>query len=160
MQGGRLAPADTVIWGWLSVCDHPDAFAPGVPDVIGFVRSAPWYRGLPPPYWKLGGRGEMNYQGRGTGDGRWFFMTGGCWLMRTDAVRTLDWPDKRLGILGDDVFLGEAIRQQGWGLENIPNPGVAISAEPRRWDTGRGQFRPLNNSMERQRRCDGHLDLP
>lgn len=130
----------TVIFGRLSVCDHPDAFAPGMPDVVGFVRSAPWYRGLPPPSWKLGGRGEMNYKGRGTGDGRWVFMTGGCWLMRTRAVRDLDWPDPRLVMLGEDVFLGEAIRQQGWGMEDVPNLGVAINAEPRRWELADNHF--------------------
>jgi GT2 family glycosyltransferase len=129
------APARTVMWGLSAVCDHPDAFAPLMPDVVGFVRSAPWYRGLPPPSWKLGGRGELNFRGRGTGDGRWFFLTGGCWLIRTRAVRELDWPDKRLVMWGEDVFLGEAIRQQGWAIENIPNPNVAVNAEPRRWTT-------------------------
>jgi hypothetical protein len=127
------APPRTVMWGLPLVCEHPDDFAPGMPDVIGFVRSAPWYRGLAPPSWKLGGRGEMNYRGRGTGDGRWFFLAGGCWLMRTQAVRSLDWPDQRLVMWGEDVFLGEAIRQQGWAIENIPTPSVAINAEPRRW---------------------------
>jgi GT2 family glycosyltransferase len=91
---------------------------------------------LTPPYWRPGGKGEFNFEGRGTGDGRWFFIPGGCWLMRTAALRELDWPDRRIIKMGNDVFLGEAIRQQGWELENIGSPGVAINTEARRGDPG------------------------
>ncbi len=133
----------TVLWGRAAVCDHPFAFAPGI-DAIAFVRSADWYRGLPPPSWKLGGRGEFDYASLGTGDGRWFFFVGGCWMMRTRSIRALDWPDRRLRRLGDDVFLGEAIRQHGWRLGNINNPGVAINTEPRRGSPGGFLLPPPN----------------
>jgi GT2 family glycosyltransferase len=126
----------TVMWGPLAVCNHPVAFAPDMKDVIAFVRTAKWYRGLPPPSWKLGGKGEFDYAGLGTGDGNWLFVPGGCWLVRTSAVRALDWPDRRLMKMGNDVFLGEAIRQQGWKIQNIGSPGVAINTEPRRGDPG------------------------
>jgi len=126
------ASARTVQWGRAAVCNHPAAFAPGLADPVAFVRSADWYRGLTPPFWRPGGRGEFDYAGRGTGDGRWFFILGGCWMMRTRALRAMDWPDRRLRQLGEDVFLGEAIRQQGWRLQNIDHPGVAIDTEPRR----------------------------
>jgi hypothetical protein len=130
------APERVVMWGPLALCDHPMAFAPDRADVLAFVRSASWYRGLPPPSWKLGGKGEFNLDGRGTGDGRWYFVPGGCWLMRAAAIRALDWPDRRLIKMGNDVLLGEAIRQQGWEIQNIGSPGVAINTEERRGDAG------------------------
>jgi hypothetical protein len=132
----RRAPERTVMWGPVALCSHPVTFAPDLDDVVAFVRTAEWYRGLPPPSWKLGGKGEFNYAGRGTGDGNWLFILGGCWLIRTAAVRALDWPDRRIIKMGNDVFLGEAIRQQGWEIENIGSPGVAINTEPRRGDPG------------------------
>ncbi|HEU0008837.1 MAG TPA: glycosyltransferase [Verrucomicrobiae bacterium] len=131
-----LAAADSnVMWGQLCRCNTREEFT-DLEEPIGFVRSAPWYRGLPPPSWRPGGKGEFNFENRGCGDGRWDFIVGGCWLIRTSAVRALDWPDPRLIKLGDDVFLGEAIRQQGWELGNIGTPGVAVNTEPRRGDRG------------------------
>jgi len=131
----RAAPESTVMWGELCRCTRTIDFT-DLENAVDFVRRAPWYRGLPPPSWRAGGKGEFNFQNRNCGDGRWDFITGGCWLIRTGAVRALDWPDRRLIKLGDDVFLGEAIRQQGWSLGNIGRPGVAISTEPRRGDPG------------------------
>lgn len=124
------APEEVVMWGRRMFCEHPVAFWEG--DAVAFVRSAPWYRGLPPPSWRVGGKGEMNYRSRGTGNGIWDFVLGSCWLIRTSALRQIDWPDPRLVILGDDVFLGEAIRQQGWRCAEFEK-GVAIPQEPRRW---------------------------
>jgi len=129
------APEATVLWGEMAYCGHKLGFT-DIEDVFGFVRTAPWYRGLPPPSWYPGGKGEFNFQNKGTGDGRWFFVVGGCWLIRTRTVRALDWPDKRLIKLGDDVFLGEAIRQNGWALANVDTPGVAINTEARRGEAG------------------------
>jgi glycosyltransferase involved in cell wall biosynthesis len=136
LEPARRAPERTVMWGPLSLCAHPLSFAPDQDNVAAFVRGADWYRGLPPPSWRTGGKGEFNFQGNGTGDGRWFFIPGGCWLMRTSAIRDLDWPDRRLIKMGNDVLLGEAIRQQGWELEDIGSSGVAINTEERRGDPG------------------------
>lgn len=130
LAAARQAPADVVAWGRRMFCEHPLSFWEG--DAVAFVRSAAWYRGLPPPSWRVGGKGEMNYRGRGTGNGRWEFILGGCWLARTRAIRQLDWPDPRLLVMGDDVFLGEAIRQQGWRFAGIET-GVVMADEPRRW---------------------------
>ena len=129
------APDSTVMWGELYRCNTPGDFT-DMDDVITFVRKAPWYRGLPPPSWRPGGKGEFNFQNRNCGDGGWDFIVGGCWLIRTSALRTLDWPDRRLIKLGDDVLLCEAIRQQGWQLGNIGSPGVIINAEERRGQYG------------------------
>jgi len=129
------APDSAVMWGRLCRCRTPWDFT-DLDDVVSFVRKASWYRGLPPPSWRPGGKGEFNFENRNSGDGRWDFIVGGCWLIRTSALRALDWPDRRLIKLGDDVLLGEAIRQQGWQLGNIGSPGVVINAEARRGRAG------------------------
>jgi GT2 family glycosyltransferase len=137
LQTANASPGSTVIWGSLACCGHPASFA-DMDDAIGFVRSSSWYRGLPPPSWRVGGGGELNFRDLGVGDGRWLFILGGCFMIRSAAVRALDWPDHRLFRTGDDVFLGEAIRQQGWEQCNIGSVGVALDTQPRR-----GPTRPL-----------------
>jgi len=135
--GSALRSArDVAQWGQLAVCDDVETFAPDLPDPVKFVRDATWYRGLPPPSWRPGGKGELDWKGRGTGDGQWFFAIGGSWLIRTEAVRALDWPDRRLIKMGDDVLLGEAIRQHGWRIVNLGGQGVAINTMKRRGDPG------------------------
>lgn len=135
LETARKSPPSTVMWGQTAQCDHPHNFT-YLDDAVGFVRAAEWYRGLPPPSWRPGGKGEFDFEGKGTGDGRWFFVLGGCWLIRTGAIQALNWPDKRLEKMGDDVFLGEAIRQQGWQVASVPTEGVAIDTAPRRGDIG------------------------
>ena len=125
------APAHEVLWGHVFFFGHERDFSYGT-DVVGFVKSAPWYRGLEPPSWTPGGKGEFDFEGKGCGDGRWFFVTGGNWWMRTHAIRQLDWPDPNLIKRNDDVFLCEAIRQQGWTFRDIGPAGVAINTQPRR----------------------------
>jgi hypothetical protein len=135
LRRARAAPASTVMWGQLAFCKQPEEFT-YLHNPVRFVREASWCRRQPPPSWRPGGKGEFNYQNAGTGDGRWFFATGGCWMIRSSAVRALAWPDRRLIKMGDDVFLGEAIRQQGWDIGNLGTLGVAISKEPRRGALG------------------------
>jgi GT2 family glycosyltransferase len=131
------SPPETVMWGQLNWCDSTIGFCHfNERATLGFVRAASWYRGLPPPSWRPGGKGDFNFRGGGTGDGRWNYLAGGCWMIRTTAVRALDWPDPRLVKMGDDTFLGEAIRQQGWEIMDNGSPGVAINTAPRRGDPG------------------------
>lgn len=136
LAAAEQAPKSTVMWGQMAYCDSAMGFAPNLPDVVAFVRSASWYRGLPPPSWKPGGKGQFNFEEKGTGDGQWVFLLGGCWLIRTSTIRALDWPDQRLQKEGDDVFLGEAIRQHGWTSMNIGADGVEVDCEPRRGCAG------------------------
>jgi hypothetical protein len=143
IRRARESPERHVMWGHVYYFGDERDFNYGT-DVTGYVRRAPWYRGLEPPSWAPGGKGEMDFEGRGSGDGRWFFVTGGCWFMRTKAIRTLDWPDPSLVKRNDDVFLGEAIRQQGWEFHDIGTSGVKINTEPRR---GSGED---PGTMERQ----------
>ncbi len=145
----RESPPPHVLWGHVFYYSDGGDFDLGT-DVAGFVRRAPWYRGLEPPSWNPGGKGEFDFQGKGTGDGRWFFATGGCWFARTSAIRALDWPDPSLIKRNDDVFLGEAIRQQGWVVRDIGSLGVRINDAPRR---GGGEDRAtMERQMARSRR--------
>ena len=143
IRRARESPERHVQWGHVFYFSAEGDFSYGT-DVTGYVRRAPWFRGLEPPSWTPGGKGEADFEGKGTGDGRWFFVTGGCWFMRTTAIRELDWPDPALVKRNDDVFLGEAIRQRGWEFHDIGPAGVAINTEPRR-GTGEDQ-----GTMERQ----------
>jgi len=127
----RTASPSTVIWGHEFFFGDEKDFSYGT-DVVGFVRSAPWYRGRNPPSWERGGKDEYDFEGRGVGDGRWFFITGGCWFIRTSVIRALDWPDRRMIKRNDDVFLCEAIRQQGWHVADIGPLGVMINDAARR----------------------------
>lgn len=138
----RRSPPTTVLWGASYVCSEP-ATSAAMPDLVAFVRSAKWYRGLTPPSWRPGGKGEFNLDGRGIGDGRWFFVTGGCWLARTQALRELDWPDPRLIILNEDILLCEAIRQRGWLWRSVSTAGLAINDARRRRATPPGTARAL-----------------
>jgi GT2 family glycosyltransferase len=136
IRAAELSAPDIAMWGQLASCHEVETFAPDIANATAFVRKAPWYRGLPPPSWRPGGKGELNYRGRGTGDGEWLFAVGGCWLIRTAAIRALDWPDCRLIKMGDDVLLGEAIRQHGWRITNLGDRGVALNTAKRRGDPG------------------------
>lgn len=131
----RRSPSSTVMWGQLATCVYPSTFI-DIDEAEAFVRTARWYRGLTPPGWEPGGKGEFNFEGRGRGDPNWNFIIGGFWLIRTRAFRALNWPDRRLIKQSDDVLLGEAVRQQGWNLENTGAAGIAINQAPRRGEPG------------------------
>ena len=133
----KARAASTAIVGWGQVM-YVDAPPEDYSDrrATRFVREADWYRGLPPPSWRFGGKGEFNWGSRGTGDGRWFFLAGGCWMARTRALVEMNWPDVRLIKNGDDVFMGEAIRQCGWRIEQVAPIGVAINTKDRRGSPG------------------------
>ncbi len=137
LQVARSAPPHYVMWGHVFYFSNAEDFSYRT-DVVGYVKRAPWFRGKEPPSWMPGGKDEFDFQGTGRGDGRWFFPTGGCWFVRTSAIRTLDWPDATLVKRNDDVFLAEAIRQQGWEFIDIGPCGVAINTEARR---GEGEDR-------------------
>jgi hypothetical protein len=135
LELARAADPATVLWGQEAFCDSPLDFWHGH-NAVEFVRTASWYGGLTPPYWAPGGKGEFNHDGQSGGNGRWSFIVGGSWFGRASAIRQLDWPDPRLVKLGEDVLLGEAIRQQGWRFQNIGPLGTRINSFPRRGDIG------------------------
>lgn len=65
------------------------------------------------------------------------FATGGWWALKTEVIKRLDWPDRRLSHRGD-VELGSALFQIGAVLRSYAY-GVVISGYPRR---GASQQRP------------------
>lgn len=146
LQAADASDPTTVLWGQMASCGHPASFEDR-DDALGFVRSASWYRGIPPPSWRVGGGGEFNFEGLELGNGSWLFILGGCFWIRTSVVRALNWPDPRLLRTGDDVFLGEAIRQQGWRQSNLSPLGVAINTEPRRGAPGDVSSPPVESDL-------------
>jgi GT2 family glycosyltransferase len=151
LEKARTSPDATAIWGRVAVCNFPHDFI-DVPDVVTWVRAASWYRQLTPPSWDPGGKGEFDYDECGTGDGRWIFVVGGFWFVRTRAIRALDWPDRRLIKLGDDVLLGEALRQHGWDYAHTDARGVAVNTAPRRGEVGELQRRRSTGSRSTDKR--------
>lgn len=145
LRVAHAARPEEVLWGHVFFFGHERDFNYGA-DVEAFVKASSWYGGKEPPSWEPGGKGESDFEGKGTGDGRWFFVTGGNWLMRLSAIRALDWPDPDLIKRNDDVLLSEAVRQQGWTMRDIGPCGVAINTAPRR---GGGEDQ---STMEQQMR--------
>jgi hypothetical protein len=137
---------EIVMWGQILYCNHSCAFHEG--DAVTWVRQAAWYNGLTPPSWAPGGRGELDFEGEGTGNGRWFFIAGGEWFVCTAPLKRLDWPDPRLKNRGGDAFLGEALRQHGWRIASLPVPGVKVNDAERRWpDWPKDPPRKQNNEF-------------
>ena len=123
----RCASPDVVAWGHVWTADAR-TWSYGLP-VPEFCESADWYRGLPlPRRW-------------------WPFLAGYNWFARMDALRRMDWPDRRLDCAADDVFLGEAIRQDGSRFADVGSLDIGGSGTPRRGgarsvDLERALFRP------------------
>ena len=115
----RLSAADhascrTAIWGEMTFFAGAERFGYGT-NIARYIRETPWFKQVPPPQ----------------GD-KWFFITGACFFVRTSVLQALDWPDRSLLRPADDVFLAEAIRQQGWRLQNIGTASVSVNRGPRR----------------------------
>jgi GT2 family glycosyltransferase len=107
---------EVVMWGRPSILWRTDDF------ILDWIRAAPWYRNLPLRRGcDLAGKEGFEFQ----------FATGGFWAIRTEVLRTLDWPDARLVQANDDFLLGEALRQNGFKMGRF-DYGVKINDAPRR----------------------------
>lgn len=84
-----------------------------------FISRSPWYKGRP---FELVGKKKVPGIN---------FITGGYHWLRTDVLKQLDWPDKRLVHNGGDTLLAEAIRQQGLPIHHF-NYGVKVNDAKRR----------------------------
>lgn len=91
-------------------------FQPGEWD---FVQKRPWFRG------------RESEQGRRFVSPAARFMLGAYWLMKTECIRALDWPDPALVAQGGDTLLGAAIWQQEWRQIHFED-GIKVNAAPRR----------------------------
>ena len=81
-----------------------------------WVVKQPWYSGLSSEI--INGKPGVS------------FAQGAYWLLRSDAIRDLDWP-LNLDHNGGDVMLGEACRQRGFHFHKFYE-GVKINDAPRR----------------------------
>lgn len=122
-----------VMWGQTAFMTIPPDEHLGGETAGAFVRSATWNRGLIPPSESDSEVAQTFIPHAETESLRWYFVLGGCWLIKTSALRATDWPDPRLAKGHDDVFLGEALRQQGLGIACVSH-GVAIDQAKRRGD--------------------------
>ncbi len=84
-----------------------------------FIKQSPWYKGRP---FELVGKNKVPGVN---------FITGGYLWLRTDVLKQLDWPDKRLVHNGGDVLLAEAIRQQDLPCHHFKY-GVKVNDAKRR----------------------------
>src|SRR5260370_16963936 len=66
-----------------------------------FISSANWFRGQAPQLDDQPGNFRVN------------FAAGGFWALRTCWIYDLEWPDRRLVHIAEDVMLVEAFRQAG-----------------------------------------------
>jgi GT2 family glycosyltransferase len=89
-------------------------------ETASFARAAGWFRGLP-----------LVPSGVKPGDYQCSFATGGFWAIRTECLRSLNWPDPRLVHYHNDFMLGEAMRQNGFNLGSFHH-GVRINEAARR----------------------------
>lgn len=124
---------DVVLWGKHCYIRLPSNGGQCWGSPSDFVRRARWYGG------RLTPDEQADQASDGNGDRpdrRWFFVTGGSWWMRSETVRRLDWPDARLVKQYSDVFLGEALRQQGLKSRQCVPPGLVINSAERRGDVG------------------------
>jgi len=107
---------DVSMWGWLHRLWSRD------PSVAEWIRQSSWYRGVPfVEGTDLDGHSAIEFR----------FAPGAFWVLRTEVLQKLQWPDPRLVHANEDFLLGEALRQNGFRLENF-NYGVTVNDAPRR----------------------------
>jgi GT2 family glycosyltransferase len=99
------------MWGWIHVLWRRDE------EILNWIRQASWFRGL--PFRKgtdLDGNPAVEFR----------FAPGAFWAIRTKVLYRLRWPDPRLIQANEDFILGEALRQNGFRLENFKH-GVRVN---------------------------------
>jgi hypothetical protein len=115
----------------VAIAADPHAVMFGIPavthvcsEMADFIRAAPWYRGIP-----------FVPSGNENAEAKLEFILGGFWVIRTEWLYRLDWPDPRIVHFEDDFLLGEAIRQNGGKLGRF-HSGVKVDTAPRRAPSG------------------------
>jgi hypothetical protein len=88
-----------------------------LPGQTEFMAKAPWYKNIP---WEII-RGKPAIT----------FAQGSFFVLRTDVLRQLDWPDPRLQHNGGDAMLACAVQQQGLPFHKYYY-GIKPNAAPRR----------------------------
>lgn len=108
------------------------------------VRSAPWFTGA---------RFGKNLSRH---------IYGAYWWLKTEVMRELDWPDRRLSHNGGDWLLSEAIRQQGY-KQVCYHPGIKVRLTQRRGlsevSVGRRDKKLTNASDKRKISMTGKMSF-
>jgi hypothetical protein len=114
-------------WGEMAFSNETRLFSYGT-DVEGYIKKAPWFKGRTIPASEV----VTNENDTPFDERRWFFLSGACVFIRTDVLRILDWPDRALLRISDDIFLSEAMHQNGYKIQGIGPLGVLVNNGPRR----------------------------
>jgi GT2 family glycosyltransferase len=106
----------------ISMWGRPYALWSSDATVVDWIKKASWYQGkrcirARDPH------GKMAVKFR--------FAPGAFWAARTEVLRRLNWPDRRLIHANEDFLLGEALRQNNLLLGRF-DYGVKINDAPRR----------------------------
>lgn len=104
-----------------------------------YIRQQNWYNQKPIPC------GVTSYENIFNTDGlekRWFFLTGGNWLIKSELLEKFNYPPLNMGKYliennhivnqGDDILICEILRQNNCKLLNIGEMGIRINDSARR----------------------------
>jgi len=101
-----------------------------------YIRQQNWYEQKPIPC------GILHYENIFNTDGsenRWFFLTGGNWLIKSELLEKFNYPPLDMGKYliesnhrGDDILLCEILRQNNYKLLDIGEMGIRINDSVRR----------------------------
>lgn len=102
-----------------------------------YIRQQPWYTNKPIPCGVLSNDAGFNID---NSDSRWFFLTGGNWLIKSQILNKFNYPPLLFSsILNhencnyyDDLLLCEILRQNEYNILDIGEMGIKINDAHRR----------------------------
>jgi hypothetical protein len=138
-EADSAAAKPPALYGKVFFFGDSSAFDYGL-NIKDWISKQRWFRDKPIPCGVDKYDPGFNKDGKDT---RYFFVTGGVHLIRTDFVEMLGWPTPTLVKRNDDVILCCAIRQNEYSFVDI-DYGVGINEHDRR---GGGED---ENTMKKQ----------
>jgi len=97
-------------------------------NIVNWIKKQRWFRDKPVPCGGHGYEKDFNIDGNDT---RFFFVTGGVHMVRTDFINMINWPTSTLIKRNDDVILCCAVRQNEHSFIDL-DYGVQINQHERR----------------------------
>lgn len=99
-------------------------------DFKKYIKQQNWYNQKPIPCGILHYENIFNTDGL---DNRWFFLTGGNWLIKSELLEKFNYPPLTMGpAYGDDILLCEILRQNNYKLLDTGEMGIRINDSVRR----------------------------
>ena len=135
------SPKPPVLYGKVFFFGKPSDFDYGL-DIRAWISKQSWYRGHPIPCGVTCREDGFNMDAANP-DNRFFFVTGGVHMIKTDFVNMIGWPTSTLVKRNDDVILCCAVRQNEYSFADL-DYGVEINKHDRR---GEGEDK---QTMEKQ----------